>query len=639
MSDFATQFLTQIRTATTTTASTVDQSVLSSFEASSSGSISSTQFQQVFAEMLLDQPAQDMGAAAPTSFNVKKTIFDCMLYPSFSTNYATAKYQASEMMTALDKNGDGSVSLAELQAYATANASSKSSSSTSSNSSSSSSTSSTSSSSTSSTDPSATSSSTTTPILAMSLANASSLAETAAATQFATSMMQQFDTANKGYITVSDIQAAYAANPALGDASQAQSIFSQWDANNDGQITQQELVTGYQQNDIATQLMANYDTTNQGYIDLHNLSSAVSTVSPSFVALLTSWDSAGNGQLTQDEIMKGLSTSQMSLSDISSLMETVNASVNAQNMMAQYDTSAKGYADLSDINAALANAQPTAASSNLASQAQNAMNFYDVNGDGQISLGEMVDGQQVFDVASQLMAQFDPSNQGYIDVSATGLASLSSRAPSLASVLSSWNSAGDGHLTQQEIVSGLQTSNIKFLVQSQSGASSTASDPASQAASILSQFDSNFDGQISLSEFMNQATIDPSIASDPITTFNAWDSNHDGNLSLDEIQTGIQTIQQAQTIVSQYDTANKGYFDSADLETALTSADPTLSSSSAAQQAQGIMAFWDANNDGKVTVQEVIQGIQKGGYVGGQQLASSIASASSSTTSGSTSVS
>jgi len=112
MSDFATQFLTQIRTATTTTASTVDQSVLSSFGASSSGSISSTQFQQVFAEMLLDQPAQDMGAAAPTSFNVKKTIFDCMLYPSFSTNYATAKYQASEMMTALDKNGDGSVSLA-----------------------------------------------------------------------------------------------------------------------------------------------------------------------------------------------------------------------------------------------------------------------------------------------------------------------------------------------------------------------------------------------------------------------------------------------------------------------------------------------------------------------------------------------
>jgi hypothetical protein len=32
------------------------------------------------------------------------------------------------------------------------------------------------------------------------------------------------------------------------------------------------------------------------------------------------------------------------------------------------------------------------------------------------------------------------------------------------------------------------------------------------------------------------------------------------------------------------------------------------------------MNFWDANGDGQVTVQEVIEGIKSGGYVGGQQV-------------------
>jgi hypothetical protein len=39
-----------------------------------------------------------------------------------------------------------------------------------------------------------------------------------------------------------------------------------------------------------------------------------------------------------------------------------------------------------------------------------------------------------------------------------------------------------------------------------------------------------------------------------------------------------------------------------------------------ATRAAQIMAFWDANGDGKVTVDEVIRGIEAGGYVGGEQL-------------------
>jgi Ca2+-binding EF-hand superfamily protein len=642
MSDFATQLLTQITSAGTNSGS-VDQAILNRFNAGASGSISQAQFQQVFAEMMLDQPAQLNADLQPTSFNIHKTIFECMLYPSYSNNYATAKYQASEMMTALDKNGDGAVTTAELQAYggksasssATSSSPSTSSASTTSTTSSTSTTPAPSSStpstpptpsttsadagaaSTSNTSASSTAADATTgqnnaasqtsplPVVAMSLATIASSAENLAAENFATQMMQQFDSTQKGYISLADIQSAYANNPSLGDPAQAQAVMSQWDSNNDGQITQQELISGFEQHDIASQMLATYDPQNNGYIDLKALPAAVAQTSSSFVALLSSWDSTGNGQLTQAEIMKGLAASSMSLANVSDLMGVVNAAVGAQKMMAQYDSSGQGYANLSDINAALTSANPSAASSALATQAQNEMNFYDVNGDGQITLGELINGTQIFNVASQLMAQFDPLNSGYIDVSATGMAAMSA-ASGFAAVLKSWDSNQDGQLTQQEIVAGLQTSNLKFLVQSQAQAPSSATDPASQAAAIMAQFDSNYDGQISLSEFLNQATIDQSISSDPLTTFNAWDSNHDGYLSLDEIQTGIGTIQQAQTIIGQYDTAHKGYFDITDLTNALTAGDPTLSASAARTQAQQIMNFWDVNGDGQVSVQEVI---------------------------------
>lgn len=116
MTDFAILLLTELRSAGTKS-SAVDQAVLSQFGASTTDVVSQAQFQKAFAEMLLEQPTQTNAALAPTTFNVKKTIFDCMLYPSYSTNYATAEYQVAEMIATLDKNGDGNVSLSEMQIY------------------------------------------------------------------------------------------------------------------------------------------------------------------------------------------------------------------------------------------------------------------------------------------------------------------------------------------------------------------------------------------------------------------------------------------------------------------------------------------------------------------------------------------
>ena len=148
----------------------------------------------------------------------------------------------------------------------------------------------------------------------------------------------------------------------------------------------------------------------------------------------------------------------------------------------------------------------------------------------------------------------------------------------------------------------------------------------------MSQIDANTDGQINLGEFLNYAGSNPAMSADPVSTFNAWDTNSDGYLTLDEMQTGIQTIQQAQAIVSQYDTAGKGYFDVTDMEAALQSMDPTTAPADIATQAQQIMGFWDANGDGQVTVQDVIQGVKSGGYVGGQQLAAQTASGAAAST-------
>ena len=631
MSDAATNFLSDL-TASTDKATTA-QSLLTTFRAGSAGSISQNDFQTIFAEMELQQPststAQPSSGIQPTTFDVRRTIFECQLYPSYSNNYATAQYEASEMVKALDTNGDGTVSLSELEAYSsssssTSSATSSGSSTSSSGSTGSSSTSSTStgsgtsSSSTSSTDSGSTSTaqSTAAPtFIAMPLTTIASLAETTAATNFATTALSTFDTTGKGYFTLSDVQAAYTSNSSLGDPAQAQADITQFDANGDGQVTQQELVNGYQQMDIANNLVTSFDPNNAGYIDLASVAPQIAGDSPSLASMIKSWDTDNNGQLTQSEILAGVKASSMSLSELSAMVEATSASINSQKTMAQFDATNKGYITATDLT----NEWSSTNSTNDPATAQTAIAAWDENGDGQVNLGEMINGQQVTDLASQLLTEFDPTGQGYIDVTSAGATAMAG-SPNLFNLIKSWDADNNGQVTQQEIMNGIQTSNANAQLQAKRQNTSTATDAASQSVSIMSQVDSNYDGQISLGEFLTYAGSDPSIAADPISTFNAWDTNQDGYLTLDELQTGIQNIQQAQSIVSQYDTANKGYFDINDLETALTSTNTTTSSSDIDTQAQQIMNFWDTNGDGKVTVQEVIQGVKSGGYVGGQQL-------------------
>jgi Ca2+-binding EF-hand superfamily protein len=281
----------------------------------------------------------------------------------------------------------------------------------------------------------------------------------------------------------------------------------------------------------------------------------------------------------------------------------------ADALLAKYDTGNKGYIDLADIKAAWT-ADPSLGD---ASKAQAAIDAFDQNADGQVTHAELVSGYQAMDRADALLAAFDPQGTGSIDLAqATQVPS-----PDLAAAQAQfvhWDSDQDGKLTRAELIAGLEAAD---LVAQPSGETPqqpvipSDADPALLAATLLAQYDNDRSGSISLDEFKNHVQV-----SDAAATFAAWDTQADGELTLDELQTGIAQVQQAEQIVSQYDTAKKGWFDASDLEAAI---DPA-SVADVSARAQEIMSFWDANRDGKVTVDEVIRGIEAGGYVGGEQL-------------------
>ena len=71
-------------------------------------------------------------------------------------------------------------------------------------------------------------------------------------------------------------------------------------------------------------------------------------------------------------------------------------------------------------------------------------------------------------------------------------------------------------------------------------------------------------------------------------------------------QSGVDTAQKATDLVASYDLAKKGYFDIADLQAAIDVSPDKATSAPAAD----ILAAWDADGDGKVTAQDIINVLQ-----------------------------
>ena len=283
------------------------------------------------------------------------------------------------------------------------------------------------------------------------------------------------------------------------------------------------------------------------------------------------------------------------------------AAARADVLLAKYDTAGKGYVELADIKAAWI-ADPSLGDAN---KAQQAIDAFDQNGDGKVTRAELTAGYQTMDHADALLNVFDPQKTGAIDIAAAANVTAPDDAQAQAH-FAAWDSDKDGKLTRQELIAGIEA----FDAAAQQPPPPppppiTPTDPALLAATLLAQYDTNSSGGISSAEFAAHAQV-----ADAAATFAAWDTTADGELTLEELQKGIAQVQQAQSIIQQYDTAGKGWFDVADLAAAI---DPATVDDVTAR-AQQIMAFWDSNSDGKVGVDEVILGIESGGYVGGQQL-------------------
>ncbi len=268
-----------------------------------------------------------------------------------------------------------------------------------------------------------------------------------------------------------------------------------------------------------------------------------------------------------------------------------DATAQADKALALFDTGGKGYFDEADVVAAFT-ADPALGDPSTASQTVSA---WDDDGDGKVTSDELISGYTTMNLADSLMNQLDPTGLGYIETAQLNSVSLPSL-PNAAATIAAWDTDKNGQVSRQEVIDGFHA-----LKSAASAVKPSTDDPNA----LFSSYDTNSDDAIELSEITAATGNDPANTTDPATTLNAWDSNKDGSVSLTEFTDGLAMIKQATGIIAQYDTAGKGYFDQADLQASLDSGATIISGATV----ESMMAFWDSNGDGKVTVPEVLAGL------------------------------
>ena len=275
----------------------------------------------------------------------------------------------------------------------------------------------------------------------------------------------------------------------------------------------------------------------------------------------------------------------------------------ADALLARYDREDKGYVIEADLVAAWT-ADPSLGDP---ARAALAIEMFDLDLDAKVTRAEAMAGYAAMDRADAILAIFDPLKHGFIDLALVGDIPAGDFAD-MREKFAGWDFDSNGSLSRQELIAGLQLEAHEAENATDPAPSLPGdTDPALVAAMLMARHDTDRNGSFSQEEF---------VAAAGEADFNAWDSDADGALTLEELQSGIAEIRQAETIVAQYDSAGKGWFDASDMAAAFDSA----STENIAERVAQIMAFWDGNGDGKVSVAEVVAGVALGGFVGGEQL-------------------
>ena len=428
VADFAINLINSL-TASPANRDDAARAALKDYDANTDGKISSQEFQKIFAVMQREeQLGGKHGTGESSTFRaagVRPTIFECTLYPSFSKNYALSQYQAGEMLGGLDKNGDKQVSLDELRGISATPATDT----------------------TTPTDttlPTDNTEDTTQP-------PADPLPPTP--DERADGLMAEYDKTGKGYVTLADITSAWVLNPALGDISQLANTMVAWDTSGDGQITRAELVQGFTIMDAADALLIHlakppatpddpvaiqlnevsdvdlhpfeltrdqlttWDTNADGavtreelVIGLRALSLEAASPTPAQYAqaLLDQYDISRDSALAFDEFQKAFaeastdqSASQSTFDSwdlnkdgaisASELTDGIDTAQQAKALVAKYDIGAKGYFDVTDLQAAI-DASPQDATG---ATAQEMLAAWDLDGNGKVTAQDIINLKQL----------------------------------------------------------------------------------------------------------------------------------------------------------------------------------------------------------------------------------------------------
>lgn len=268
----------------------------------------------------------------------------------------------------------------------------------------------------------------------------------------------------------------------------------------------------------------------------------------------------------------------------------------AADLMAQYDLQKKGYIDVGDVVSVwLANPELGAIA-----DAGNVIEAWDIDRDGAVTLDELERGFAAMDAADEVLARFGDA-QGFLSLNLNAEAIAELGAPQ--EILASWDKNGDALLSRRELVEGLRERLTPDGLYEP--------DAQTIAAAVLAKYDLDGSGGVNQEEFA-QLIADFGIAAEETSAYFAdWDDDGDGAVTSEELRAGIDMIQQARKIVSDYDVAGKGWFDVNDIQAAIDSNPPEPGAPTATE----IMNWWDLNGDGKVDVRELITGLYAGGSV------------------------
>lgn len=391
------------------------------FDRNGDGSVAAVEFQHVFASL---NRIEEITGGATSSFvasGCRPTLFEDMLFPSYSTAYAVSAYQATAMLDGLDTDGDNAVSEAEWLGTA-------------------------------STDPATPPTDTTTTDPATQTPSTPD--------ERATELLAAYDVTGKGYITIDDIISKWLADPSLGDIANAGNAIEAWDADGDGKVTRDDIVSAYEMMDAADRVVTALGDVTTGRITVDNMQADALNALELTETQLKAWDSDGDGALTRNEVIDGLKLMQLAA------QKDAEAAA-FQNLVQRYDSNANGSIDANELANTLGGVTLDEAS------LQSTFAAWDVDGNEQIDAAELQSGYSAIKDAQATIAAYDNAGKGYFDLADLERAIAENPTDgqgTATEILAAWDRDGDGKVSVQDVLTMKQA-------MAQAAAAATAASP------------------------------------------------------------------------------------------------------------------------------------------------------------------